>query len=157
LEELFIACRDAHQLQRVMHPTVGNSFNNMIAIISYHVTHFFRNRRYGERKKSTARCDRLIAKSRPIRARNPCAFHRAILPVFPLTSKPAISMSPFSQTLTRTHTYTHTHTHIHIRSYISPRFIFHRWLSSTLFPFSRLTFFRVPPYQSRSLKPPAFP
>jgi len=90
----------------------------MIAIISYHVIHFFRNRAVTMNERNRPH-DRLVAKSRPIHARNLCAFHRAILPVFPLTSKPAISTSyPFAYTFTRAraHTHTHTHTHTHARA-----------------------------------------
>lgn len=103
---------------------IRNRSNNIvIARISYRVTHFFRNRAAPNgRKKSTARCDRLVVKSQPIRSRKPYA----ILPVFPFTSKLAIASSFFASI--------DTHTHV----YVLPWFIFYRRFSSTLLPFSRL-------------------
>jgi len=135
-----------------MNPTVGNSFNNMVATISYHVTHFFRNHAVtvNERNRPHDAIDwsrnrDQFAQESP--ARSTARYFR----YFRLRQSQLYLRRPLF------HKHLHEHTDIHKRRYILPRFIFHRRLSSTLLPSSRLTFFRVPPYPSRPLKPPAFP
>lgn len=140
-----------HQLLRVMYPVVGN---NMVAIISYHVTRFFRNRAVtvNERNRPHDAIDwsrNRDQSAQETRARSTTRYFR----YFRLRQS-YIYILPFC-----THTWHEsTWTHIRTRTYtcIQPRFIFHRRFCSTLLPSSRLTFFRVPPYPSRSLKPPAF-
>lgn len=105
----------------------------MLLLQWYFVTRFFRNRA-AQATKEIDRTMRSIGREIATNPRKKPAHSTARhFRYFRLRqSYIAISISsPFA----------YTHTRIHGR----PRFIFHRRLSSTLLPSSRLTFFRVPP------------